>query len=322
MAWWDGRAAWIVDEYELLRGIGSVIGCAETPYGPRLAQRLQNSSERRGTYRHLLRRTAAISHGTMMPMGVEFAASADMKRRGGEGDRLAAPENCSAGLAGGNPQCQRPDRQAGSARSRWRDSQDFRRRCCRYGAPAFRCRRCALRHFVSPVILINTDLRSENPLPISLDPLPATAGMAATAQQTIFADRAANAALGAGEIRLIGAQPTAAVKRRIDMPTAKAAALPRIVIDNVAPAIDAGRFAAKRIVGESITVSADVFADGHEDLRSKLLWRATDKTEWRRSTMAFLNNDRWQAAISPDRIGRHEFTVEAWCDSTGRSAAT
>ena len=45
VAWWDGRAGWIVDEHELLRGIGSVIGCAEAPYGPRLAQRLQNSSD-------------------------------------------------------------------------------------------------------------------------------------------------------------------------------------------------------------------------------------------------------------------------------------
>ena len=59
-AWWDGRASWIVDEHELLRGIGSVIGCAEAPYGPRLAQRLQNSTDRRGTYRHLLRRGGAV----------------------------------------------------------------------------------------------------------------------------------------------------------------------------------------------------------------------------------------------------------------------
>src|SRR4029077_2608611 len=99
VAWWDGRASWIVDEHGLLRGIGSVIGCAEAPFGPRLAQRLQNSSDRRGTVRHLLRRTAAICHGTMTPTGVEFAATADMKRNGGGEERLVAPENCSAGLA-------------------------------------------------------------------------------------------------------------------------------------------------------------------------------------------------------------------------------
>ena len=28
-----------------------------------------------------------------------------------------------------------------------------------------------------------------------------------------------------------------------------------------------------------------------------------------------LGNDRWQAAIVPSRIGRHEFTVEAWWDT-------
>ena len=225
---------WIVDEYELLRGIGSVIGCAEAPYGPRLAQRLQNSSERRGTYRHLLRRTAAISHGTMMPMGVEFAASCRMKRRGGEGDRLAAPENCSAGLAA---EIRDANALTGKLAALGLDGEI--RKISDAGAAVTALLRsdAADARFgtSSAVILINTDLRSENPLPISLDPLPATAGMAATAQQTIFADRAANAALGAGEIRLIGAQPTAAVKRRIDMPTAKAAAMPRIVIDKSLP---------------------------------------------------------------------------------------
>ncbi len=316
VAWWDGRASWIVEEHELLRGIGSVIGCAEAPYGPRLAQRLQNSPDRRGAYRHLLRRTAAISHGTMTPMGVEFAASTDMKRQGGEEARLAAPENCSAGLAA---EIRDANALTGKLAALGLDGEV--RKISDAGAAVTALLRsdAADARFgtSSAVILINTDLRGENPLPISLDPLPATAGMAATARETIFADREANAALGAGEIRLISAVPTAPIKRRIDMPTAKAAALPRIVIDNVAPAIDAGRFAAKRIVGNSITISADVFADGHDVLAVEFLWRAADEKEWRRSSMALLNNDRWQAAFTPDRIGRYEFTVEAWWDRYG-----
>ena len=38
---------------------------------------------------------------------------------------------------------------------------------------------------------------------------------------------------------------------------------------------------------------------GTKFLRSKLLWRAADEKEWRRSSMALLNNDRWQAALRP-----------------------
>jgi len=316
VAWWDGRASWIVEEHELLRGIGSIIGCAEAPYGPRLAQRVQNSSDRRGAYRHLLRRTAAISHGTMMPMGVEFAATTDMKRQSASEERLVAPENCSGGLAaeirdanaltsklaslGLNGEIRKISDAGPSVTALLRsDGADSR-----FGTS-------------SAVVLINTDLRNEHPLPISLDPLPSTAGMAAKARETLFADREGDAALGAGEIRLISALPTAPIKRRIDLQPVKAATLPRIVIDNVSPAIDAGRFAANRIVGDTITVSADVFADGHEVYAVELLWRAADEKEWRRSTKALLNNDRWQAAFTPDRIGRYEFTLEAWWDRYG-----
>ena len=33
--------------------------------------------------------------------------------------------------------------------------------------------------------------------------------------------------------------------------------------------------------------------------------------------MRLLGNDRWQATILPDRIGRYEFTIEAWVDKYG-----
>src|SRR5258708_949836 len=38
----------------------------------------------------------------------------------------------------------------------------------------------------------------------------------------------------------------------------------RVVIEHVRPAIDSGRFAIKRTVGERVDVSADIFADGHD----------------------------------------------------------
>jgi starch synthase (maltosyl-transferring) len=170
----------------------------------------------------------------------------------------------------------------------------------------------------SAVILINTDLEREHPLPISLDPLPSAAGIAAAAREAISADCERDTTLRAGEVRLIGARPTSPVKMRsIDAQPAKSSALRRIVIDNVMPTVDAGRFAAKHIIGESITVSADVFTDGHEMLAVELLWRGADETEWRRAAMLLLNNDRWQAIFTPDRIGRYEFTVEAWWDRYG-----
>ena len=46
----------------------------------------------------------------------------------------------------------------------------------------------------------------------------------------------------------------------------------RVVIENVEPELDCGRFLIKRIVGETVRVEADVFADGHDHVRARLLW--------------------------------------------------
>jgi starch synthase (maltosyl-transferring) len=94
---------------------------------------------------------------------------------------------------------------------------------------------------------------------------------------------------------------------------AEAAQSPRIAIEAVTPSVDNGRFPVKTVVGTAITVEADIFADGHEVLRAEVLWRGPDG-EWRREPMRELVNDRWRGAFTPERIGRHEYVVEAWWD--------
>ena len=38
----------------------------------------------------------------------------------------------------------------------------------------------------------------------------------------------------------------------------------RLAIEGVTPIVDAGRFPIKRVIGDTITVEADCFADGHD----------------------------------------------------------
>ena len=76
-----------------------------------------------------------------------------------------------------------------------------------------------------------------------------------------------------------------------------------------------GAFAVKRLVGESVTVSADIIADGHDVLAAALLWRAEDEAGWHRVAMRLVVNDRWEASFAPARVGRHRFTVRAWWDT-------
>src|SRR5947208_3061023 len=49
-----------------------------------------------------------------------------------------------------------------------------------------------------------------------------------------------------------------------------------IVIERVAPEIDGGRHAVKRVVGDQLLVTADIFADGHDLLDAVLLLRSDE----------------------------------------------
>ncbi|HEX6722060.1 MAG TPA: maltotransferase domain-containing protein, partial [Burkholderiaceae bacterium] len=89
----------------------------------------------------------------------------------------------------------------------------------------------------------------------------------------------------------------------------------RAVVENVTPSIDGGRFAAKCIAGESVVVEADCFADGHDVVAARLLWRRDDAdTSWHGAPMSPLGNDRWRAEFVPDAPGRYRYTVQAWVD--------
>jgi len=89
----------------------------------------------------------------------------------------------------------------------------------------------------------------------------------------------------------------------------------RAVVDAVLPAVDGGRFAVKRGAGEPREVDAHCFADGHDVLRARLLWRGEDARDWQEVEMKPLGNDVWRAQFTPKEIGRYRYTVAAWVDA-------
>ncbi len=96
------------------------------------------------------------------------------------------------------------------------------------------------------------------------------------------------------------------------MPVAKSH--PRVVVENVEPQLDAGRFAIKRVAGESVEVEADLFTDGHDEISAALLYRKEDATDWTSVPMTPLGNDRWTASFTPGEIGGYRYTVRGWID--------
>src|SRR5438132_5783523 len=91
-------------------------------------------------------------------------------------------------------------------------------------------------------------------------------------------------------------------------------ALRRVVIEGVAPEVDAGRFPIKRTVGEQVQVRADIYADGHDLLRAVLLYRREEEKGWAEQEMRPINNDRWGAEFATQALGRYVYTVAGWVD--------
>ncbi len=98
------------------------------------------------------------------------------------------------------------------------------------------------------------------------------------------------------------------------------ALFPTVVIENLSPQIEGGRYPIKRVPGESVAINADIFKEGHDVVLAVLKWRPVGEKKWREVSMLPLGNDRWTGsfAIGPaDFIGFMEYTIESWGDAFG-----
>jgi starch synthase (maltosyl-transferring) len=87
-----------------------------------------------------------------------------------------------------------------------------------------------------------------------------------------------------------------------------------VVIENVAPTVDGGRYPIKREVGDPVEVTADVFKEGHDVLAVFLKYRRADEAGWREVPMRFVDNDRWAGTFTVDDNARYLYTIEALSD--------
>jgi starch synthase (maltosyl-transferring) len=121
----------------------------------------------------------------------------------------------------------------------------------------------------------------------------------------------------------------------------------RVVIEQLRPQIDAGRFPIKRTVGEEVSVTVDMFADGQDLLAGVLKYRRVPagrpaagparhetasrrpgsapseafadpaEAEWTEIPLTPLDNDSWGASFTVSEPGEYEYTVEGWVDRFG-----
>jgi starch synthase (maltosyl-transferring) len=90
--------------------------------------------------------------------------------------------------------------------------------------------------------------------------------------------------------------------------------LRRVIIEGVKPEVDGGRFPIKRIVGERVTVEADIFADGHSMLSAVVCYRPARARAWHESSMQLVENDRWRGQFRVETLEPFVYTFQAWVD--------
>ncbi|MBL0407374.1 DUF3416 domain-containing protein [Microvirga aerilata] len=318
LRWWDLREGWIVDEHELQRSIGYEIAFPEAPFDKRLAHELEpvEMLERRAS--RALWLSAALGDGLLVPMGFEYGCRDRFDPGRGDGAGLAGlKESGSADLTG-----------VVRAVNKFLAQEDGRfarmplHLVVGNASPVTAILRIDAENVgqgkVARLVLANADLRrsthaagsflvSEGGSRFVPFHEKGEGGLELNPTTTVW--------LRPGEVRVLEGRPLEAIRGAAPAPAIEQAiGAPRLVIENVAPAVEAGEFPVKRIVGDVVRVEADVFGDGHDPLAVALVWRAVDETQWRETRMTHLVNDRWSAEFPLERLGRYEFAVQAWRD--------
>lgn len=96
----------------------------------------------------------------------------------------------------------------------------------------------------------------------------------------------------------------------------------QILIEHISPEIDCGRYPAKRVVGDKVEVTADIFRDGHDLIAAALQYRQLSNqvegnTEWQEVPMLKVENDRWAGTFQVIALGTYAYRIQAWNDRFG-----
>jgi starch synthase (maltosyl-transferring) len=88
----------------------------------------------------------------------------------------------------------------------------------------------------------------------------------------------------------------------------------RVIITNVSPRVEEGRFPAKAVEQEEISITADIFSDGHDEIAASAYVKHAKDKAWTELPMQFMVNDHWQAKLKLEKTGIYQFKIEGWVD--------
>ncbi|MCS6917189.1 MAG: alpha-1,4-glucan--maltose-1-phosphate maltosyltransferase [Chitinophagales bacterium] len=88
----------------------------------------------------------------------------------------------------------------------------------------------------------------------------------------------------------------------------------RVVIDQIQPVIEGGRYPVRRTTGEWVEASADVFADGHDVVQCRLLYRHHSERRWHSVPMEPVYGHTFRGSFRIQREGLWQFKIAGWVD--------
>ena len=88
----------------------------------------------------------------------------------------------------------------------------------------------------------------------------------------------------------------------------------RIIIESVKPQLDGGSFFIKRIINQTVNVSAHVFSDGHDVVECCVKFKHEKDKKWSEVRMNPTENDEWEAEFKVEKQGFYSYFIEGWVD--------
>ncbi|MGO8917422.1 MAG: maltotransferase domain-containing protein [Stellaceae bacterium] len=314
--WWDFTSPWLLEQYDAFRAIAPSIAFPESHDTERLAAELERAGCDAAAIvarcRQAYAFAACFSTGVMMPMGYEFGWR---RRLGVVTTRPGQAEPRRFDLSPAIAEINAVKRATPAL-----NDEGPQRRLTPPGDPLVVLARRTLRGEDWAFSLINTDDASANEIDTDLL-LDAVEG-----EDLLLA--AAGEGPGPGiklaveprEVRVLRGRRAPA--RLIPAEGRHRSAMhpqwspdARILIEEVYPELDGGRFPVKRVVGDTLDVWADLVCDGHDALAAVILYRPEGAAEWREAPMRLFDNDRWVGHVPLAENTRYRYTIEAWTDA-------
>jgi len=88
----------------------------------------------------------------------------------------------------------------------------------------------------------------------------------------------------------------------------------RVIVENVSPEVNCGKFYIKRAVGQLVEVECDLFGDGHDVINGTLIYKHEDETDWSEVMLTQMVNDRWSGTFKVEKQGIYQYSIRGWMD--------